>query len=265
MSCRQHCTFWMWCRDVNENHVIDFNQWARAYFDRELRSYINKGYRVELAIRRALLSCYWLATETKEFFAAEGIFCTVYVFQQKHYYRREVEKTTMFTGVVLDAECFTTRLVDARSHERFSLRVIPRFVHTHATAWTCSCKEWTVLKMGFFYCYVCVLSHHYMIFTVRKTLPRFFSIRTDPRAENEVFCCFFWGVFSKGLTRQVVFISPTFSYIKSRVSNCIRVVPFTAGKIGKLHLFTEPIRLQDSVHLARTLRQKKCNDICDVQ
>ena len=30
----------MWCRDVNENHVIDFNQWARAYFDRELRSYI---------------------------------------------------------------------------------------------------------------------------------------------------------------------------------------------------------------------------------
>ena len=31
----------MWCREVNENHVIDFNQWARAYFDRDLRSYIN--------------------------------------------------------------------------------------------------------------------------------------------------------------------------------------------------------------------------------
>ena len=34
----------MWCRDVNENHVIDFNQWARAYFDSELRSYIKQDY-----------------------------------------------------------------------------------------------------------------------------------------------------------------------------------------------------------------------------
>ena len=34
MSYRQHSTF-CYC-DVNENHVIDFNQWARAYFDTEL-------------------------------------------------------------------------------------------------------------------------------------------------------------------------------------------------------------------------------------
>ena len=44
----------MWCRDVNENHVIDFNQWARAYFDRELRSCIN--YTVSIQRSRFLLS-----------------------------------------------------------------------------------------------------------------------------------------------------------------------------------------------------------------
>ena len=31
----------MGCREVTENHEIDFNQWARADCDRDLRSYIN--------------------------------------------------------------------------------------------------------------------------------------------------------------------------------------------------------------------------------
>ena len=43
----------MWCRDVNENHVIDSNQWAREYFDRKLGSYKKASSLQEQEFRRS--------------------------------------------------------------------------------------------------------------------------------------------------------------------------------------------------------------------